>query len=293
MPTFHRTRLAPTPSGYLHLGNVVSFVITAGLARKYGAKILLRMDDMDHERVRPEYVQDIFDTLAYLNIPWDEGPRSVAEAERNWSQRHRMPLYHEALLQLVDAGQVFACSCSRAELARHSKDGSYPGTCINRHIPLDAPDVSWRMKTPAGAMVRIVDLSEGRQEFTLPASIRHFVVRKRDGDPAYQLTSVVDDLHYGVDLVVRGEDLFDSTLAQAYLAEHLPANAFSNTVFHHHTLMTEPDGRKMSKSAGAGSIKYMRAQGTEPGEVFSQIAHCFGLEGGCASWEALFAWLQY
>ena len=191
MPTFHRTRLAPTPSGYLHLGNVVSFVTTAGLARKYGAKILLRMDDMDHDRVRPEYVQDIFDTLAYLKIPWDEGPRSVAESESNWSQRHRMPLYHEALLQLVDGGQVFACSCSRAELARHSKDGSYPGTCINRHIPLDAPDVSWRMKTPAGAMVRIVDLSEGRQEFTLPATKSETTINDAVSEEAAALVTTI------------------------------------------------------------------------------------------------------
>src|SRR5258708_37010017 len=95
--TYRRTRIAPTPSGFLHLGNVVSFVRTVELGKRKGAKVLLRIDDLDRERVEPEYVQDIFDTLEFLELPWDEGPRNVEEFERDWSQIHRIGLYREAL----------------------------------------------------------------------------------------------------------------------------------------------------------------------------------------------------
>src|SRR5579863_6846848 len=107
---FDKTRIAPTPSGFLHLGNVLSFAITAAIAEKTGAKILLRIDDLDRDRVNREYVEDIFDTLNFLQIPWDEGPRNYKEYESEYSQLYRMDLYQVALQQLKDSGQVFACT---------------------------------------------------------------------------------------------------------------------------------------------------------------------------------------
>src|ERR1035437_9153412 len=95
--TFKRTRIAPTPSGYLHLGNILSFAITAALARKTNAKVLLRIDDFDLERTNKLYVQDIFDTLNFLEIPWDEGPRNMKQYEQEFSQVHRMEMYKKAL----------------------------------------------------------------------------------------------------------------------------------------------------------------------------------------------------
>jgi glutamyl/glutaminyl-tRNA synthetase len=97
---FNKTRIAPTPSGFLHLGNALSFELTASLAQKTGAKILLRIDDLDRERTNPPYVQDIFDTLNFLNIKWDEGPKDIIEYENSWSQIHRIGLYQNALEQL-------------------------------------------------------------------------------------------------------------------------------------------------------------------------------------------------
>jgi glutamyl/glutaminyl-tRNA synthetase len=141
--SFNKTRIAPTPSGYLHLGNALSFALTAALACKAGAKVLLRIDDLDQQRVNNDYVQDIFDTLNFLNIPWDEGPRDVADYKAIWSQLHRMDLYKDALDQLADQRDVFACKCSRAQL----KDGIYPGTCRNRSLPLNTPDTAWRLYT--------------------------------------------------------------------------------------------------------------------------------------------------
>ena len=108
---YNRTRIAPTPSGFLHLGNVLSFAITAALAERAGAKILLRIDDIDQARADKQYVQDIFDTLNFLEIPWHEGPRNVKQFEDQYSQLHRMGLYNEALTQLQGSKLVYACNC--------------------------------------------------------------------------------------------------------------------------------------------------------------------------------------
>ena len=145
--TYRRTRIAPTPSGFLHLGNVVSFVRTVALGKRMGGKVLLRIDDMDRERVEKEYVQDIFDTLEFLELPWDEGPRNVGEFEREWSQAHRMGLYREALAVLREGRGLFACNCSRAQVLRDSEDGVYSGTCREKGTSLDAENVSWRLRT--------------------------------------------------------------------------------------------------------------------------------------------------
>jgi len=272
---FKKTRIAPTPSGFLHVGNILSFSLTAGLARRTGASILLRMDDLDRERASIEYVEDIFETLHFLGIPWDEGPVDVVDFERSWSQVHRMGMYERALSQLRDGRAVYACSCSRSQLAHTG--GSYPGTCRNRGISLDAPEVNWRLRTDEG----------------LPAEMRDFVVRKKDGFPAYQLSSVVDDLYYGVDLVVRGEDLRASTEAQLYLAKALAAAGmpgaaeFSGVRFVHHPLLLAEGGEKLSKSAGATSIQYLRGQGYAAADVFALIGRLLGSAELPRDWEQL------
>src|SRR5579863_2523232 len=145
--SFSKTRIAPTPSGFLHLGNALSFAITAAIAERTNAKILLRIDDLDRERVRKEYVQDIFDTLNFLEIPWHEGPRDFREYEKEYSQIHRMALYDDALEELRDSGNVFACTCSRAQIRAVSPDEIYPGTCRDNAISLNAKEVSWRLPT--------------------------------------------------------------------------------------------------------------------------------------------------
>src|ERR1051325_8948231 len=139
--SFKRTRLAPTPSGYLHFGNALSFCITAHLARKTGAKIFLRIDDLDRERLAKKYVQDIFDTLLFLEIPWDEGPRNMKEYEDEFSQAHRLHLYEKALDRLKEAGHLFACTCSCAQVSLQN-DGSYPGTCRNKKLPFETKEAS-------------------------------------------------------------------------------------------------------------------------------------------------------
>lgn len=283
---FKLTRIAPTPSGFLHLGNVLSFALTAAIARQAGARILLRIDDMDRERAGKEYVQDIFDTLQFLEIPWDEGPRNYQEFEKEFSQLHRLPLYEKALLQLKQQGAVFACTCSRAKVLSESPDGVYPGTCRNKGIPLDAKGACWRLQTDNRELA-VKTIEQGTISAVLPGSLKDFVVRKKDGYPAYQLTSLVDDLYWEVDLIVRGEDLWPSTLAQQYLAAVLNKPAFGGIHFFHHSLLAGRDGQKFSKSAGATSIQFLRKEGKKTADIYGMIAEMMNLAGTVDNPESL------
>jgi glutamyl-tRNA synthetase len=270
MERFNKTRIAPTPSGYLHLGNVLSFALTAGLARRSGASILLRIDDLDRDRVSGEYVEDIFETLNFLGIRWDEGPRDVEEYEQVWSQVHRLGVYREALEQWRERGKVFACACSRSTILRENPEGVYPGTCREKGISLDMEGCSWRVRTEGAG---------------LPAEMTDFVVRKKNGYPAYQLTSVIDDLYFGVDAVVRGDDLRASTAAQQWLAGELGFDEFRRIRFYHHLLLMESSDEKMSKSAGATSVRYLRRQGFKRAEIYSIILQRLGSNATAGSWE--------
>ncbi|RYY34062.1 MAG: tRNA glutamyl-Q synthetase [Sphingobacteriaceae bacterium] len=284
---FNKTRIAPTPSGYLHLGNVLSFAVTAALGQQTGANILLRIDDLDRTRANPQFIQDIFDTLNFLEITWDEGPRSVEEFEDVWSQVHRLDMYNQALQQLWDSGQVFACTCSRAQIDAAGTGGVYPGTCRNKHLPPNTPNAAWRLDTSLQKNLTIKTLAGEMLETALPDDMHHFIVRKKDGYPAYQLASVIDDLHFGVDLVVRGHDLWPSTLAQHYLASVLGTSPFENITFHHHPLLVQPNGNKLSKSAGATSVKFLRDEGRSTGYIYTQIAKMMNVNKQAQSFNEL------
>jgi len=279
---FNKTRIAPTPSGFLHVGNILSFSLTAVLARKHGAKILLRIDDLDRARVNPEYLTDIFDTLSFLEIPWDEGPQNINDFEANFSQVHRMDLYNEVLEQLATGGFVFACTCSRKQLGETASCA-----CVDKQIPLNTPEVSWRLRTGNAAVLGMKAYNATIIQTQLPAEMESFVVRKKDGFPAYQLTSVIDDLFYGVDLIVRGEDLWASTLAQIQLAAVLNKSVFNDTVFYHHPLLLEGPGKKLSKSAGSTSVRYLRQEGKSAADVFELISNLLGFPERANSWQQL------
>lgn len=270
---YKKTRIAPTPSGFLHLGNVLSFAITLTLAKRTNAGVLLRIDDLDQARVNKHYVSDIFDTLSFLEIPYDEGPRNAGEFEATYSQLLRMGEYNSALEKLSDDGLVFACLCSRQQI-----NNGITCSCYKKKISLKAENVSWRLFTEDIYKVTVKGINGEVEETVLPGDMKNFVVRKKDGFPAYQLTSVVDDLLYGVDLVVRGADLWPSTIAQQVLAGKLgEGNKFGQTAFYHHPLIMEPSGKKLSKSAGATSIKHLRESGKTPADIFSLIASMAGV----------------
>ncbi|MEB2781760.1 glutamate--tRNA ligase family protein [Algoriphagus sp. C2-6-M1] len=265
---FKLTRFAPTPSGFLHLGNLYAFLVTKVLAEKTGAKILLRIDDLDRDRYRTDYVQDIFDTLDFMEISYDQGPKNVQEFEQEWSQIHRMDSYLEALAQIREEKLVFACDCTRKKIQQLDSSGYYLGHCQVRDIPLERNETCWRMDTFDSDFIKIKTYSEGQKSYTLPEDSAFFIVRKKDKLPAYQLTSLVDDVRYGVDLIVRGNDLLGSTLDQQILANALDLNSFQQATFHHHTLLKGPKNKKLSKSEGTTSIQFLRKEGKKPADVY-------------------------
>jgi glutamyl-tRNA synthetase len=275
---FAQTRIAPTPSGFLHLGNAYSFLLTKAMAEKHGAKTLLRIDDLDRERYRQEYVQDIFDTLDFLEIQIHQGPSSVAEFESQWTQQERMPLYQEALDQLQRSRLLFSCTCTRSQILQIDPRGIYLGQCLDRRMPLDKNEAAWRINTLDADFLDYIAYPSTKKSALIPEEASCYVVRKKDKDPAYQLSSLVDDLHFGVDLIVRGQDLFPSTLAQLDLARILGKEGFAKTTFYHHPLLTGPDQSKLSKSAGAFSIRQLRQEGKSLEDVFQLLGKSLGLQ---------------
>lgn len=272
------SRIAPTPSGYLHLGNAFSFLLTSLLVRRAGGKLLLRIDDLDAERKRPEYVADIFESLHWLNIGWDEGPRDADDFEANWSQRLRIPQYEATLQRLERTGKVFACSCTRSQLAALAPGSRYPGICESKGLPLHEAGNALRFFVAESAHVRFHDMGLGEVDVPLGKQSGSFVVRRRDGIPAYHVASLTDDLDFGIGFVVRGSDLVSSTASQLLLAEAIGAETFRTIRFLHHPLLTGPDGKKLSKSAGALALKTLREEGMTAGEVYRRFAVSIGLD---------------
>lgn len=261
-----KTRIAPTPSGFLHAGNGAAFVLAWQLAREAGGKLLLRIDDLDAERVRPAYVEDIFATLHWLGIDWDEGPRDPEELVKSWSQHLRMARYHSLLEQLRAGGHLYACACSRKAVRERAGALEYDGHCRDRQLPLDRPGLAWRLRLPVRERVGWRTWPQGAWRecgMDLPDP----VVRQRNGRPAYHIASLADDVQFEVDLIVRGEDLLPSTAIQVYLAGLLGLDAFRQAVFLHHGLVLDASGAKRSKSRGADSLHAARAAGGAPAEV--------------------------
>jgi glutamyl/glutaminyl-tRNA synthetase len=241
---------------YLHVGNAASFLLTFRLAQQHGGSLLLRIDDLDRERIRPAYVQDVFDTLAFLDIHCQQGPQNAADFTNHYSQHLRLPLYHSLLANLCATGQVYACICSRKQIA-----AGEPCHCKVKALGLHTTGAAWRVEVPSGSIIRFVDEKRGEQQIDLATAMPHFVVRKRDGLPAYQIASLADDLHFGINYLVRGEDLLPSTAAQLYLAGLTGSNNFLQARFYHHPLLLNAEGAKLSKSAGDVSVRALRQNG--------------------------------
>jgi glutamyl/glutaminyl-tRNA synthetase len=305
-----RTRFAPTPSGFLHAGNAWSFLLTWLLARSEGGSIHLRIDDLDTARFREEYIEDIFASLEWLGLDWDTGPRSLSDIKSIHSQHLRIERYRAALKALEDlsasgAGDgaysaastrgplLYACACSREKARRDSlaagRPGIYPGTCRNADIPMGqsglaadgAPAANaypLRLRVPDNAQVTLEALASGPLTLFPGRDMGDFVVWQRNGEPAYQLASLVDDEEYGIDLVVRGRDLLPSTGAQAWLAGVLGYPGFRRARFLHHGLMLDPEGEKLSKSQGADSLRALRGRLGTPEVLLRFFAGRLGLD---------------
>jgi len=253
------TRFAPSPTGRLHLGHAYSAILSHDLARSRGGRFLLRIEDIDGTRSRPEHVETIIADLAWLGLTWDG---------EVLHQSDRLPAYAEALDRLRDMGLLYRCYCTRAEIAAaslsapHGAEPLYPGTCRARvpHHP-DRPHC-WRLDM-AKAVARTGPITWQDHGIVIaadPLSAGDVVLARKDAPASYHLAVTVDDAWQGVTDGVRGRDLFAAThvhrLLQALLDLPTPA-------YHHHPLLTGPDGLRLAKRHGAPALADMREGGAD------------------------------
>jgi glutamyl/glutaminyl-tRNA synthetase len=274
-----RTRFAPGPTGYLHLGHVVNAVYVWGVARRLGGTIVLRIEDHDGERSRPEYERAILDDLDWLGLHADEG--TLAELRGGVSmfrQSDRVALYQRAAAQLASAGLTYWCDCSRSDIALVSEPGEggerpYPGTCRLRGLAA-APGRALRLIMP-DTIEQFEDALLGQVEHEPHAQCGDLALRDRLGNWTYQFAVVVDDLEQDIDLIIRGEDLLPSTGRQMVMRRLLGGGP--PPCFAHHPLLYAADGAKLSKRDQSQGIRELREQGCSAADVLGRAAWHVGL----------------
>lgn len=266
------TRFAPSPTGYLHLGHVANAVFVWQMAREQAGRVLLRIEDHDAQRCRPEYERAILDDLDWLGFVPDEFPTSAFRAGRCASrQSDREAIYADETRRLIGAGLVYGCRCSRQDIvaatsAEAGEEPRYPGTCRDLGLaPTEGQ--AWRLRIGPGVET-FDDLLLGPQAQDPEAQCGDLVIRDRLGNWTYQFVVAVDDHLQGVDLVVRGRDLLSSTGRQIRLGRLLgrarPAR------FAHHGLIMKAAAQKLSKSDGDTGIRELRALGWTPARVVQE-----------------------
>jgi glutamyl-Q tRNA(Asp) synthetase len=268
-PIHPLTRFAPSPTGHLHLGHVVNALYVWGNARARRGQVLLRIEDHDRQRSRPEFERSILEDLEWLGFSPD------APLTR---QSERAALYRTQLDRLRASGLAYACSCSRKELALATPDipgeeMRYPGICRTRKLEW-SEGLSWRIVLDEST-IEFSDIRMGRQTQVPARQCGDLQAMDRLGNWTYQFAVTVDDYLQGVNLVIRGEDLLPSTGRQIFLAGLLgrPVPA----AFLHHPLIRKPDGEKLSKAARDTGIRELRLQGKRPEAVIGMAAHAVGL----------------
>ena len=274
------TRFAPAPTGYLHLGHLVNAIHVWGLARARGGSVVLRIEDHDQGRCRLEYEAALLDDLDWLGLKADRG--STAELRSGSSplrQSDNGARYKLALDSLRSAGdQLYGCDCSRTDLAREGGDESdhetrYGGRCRDRGLE-PGPGVGLRLVIE-DSEESFIDLLRGPQRQTPARQCGDPLLRDRLGHWTYQFCVVVDDLAQGINLVIRGEDLLESTGRQILLARMLGRTIPPR--FAHHPLIRHPDGAKLSKASHDTSLRELRTAGATAAELLGRAASLAGL----------------
>lgn len=278
-----RARLAPSPTGGLHVGNVRTLMLAWLSARAAGGSVILRVEDLDRARCKPGFAEQMIADLRWLGFDWDEGP-DVGGPHGPYTQSQRQEHYEAALLRLTAAGLAYPCVCSRAEAAAaasapHGPTGpAYPGTCRDRfrHAAearqVTGREPAWRFDSRRGLEVAWRDAF--RPAAAMPSAVDDFVLRRADGMPAYQLAVVVDDLALRVTEVVRGDDLADSTPRQLAL---IAALGGTPPVYRHVPLVLDESGRRLAKRRGATQVAELRRMGVQPERIIGLLAHSAGL----------------
>ncbi len=277
LPRGLRTRFAPAPTGYLHLGHIANACVVWGVARASGGSVILRIEDHDRQRCRPAFETALLDDLHALGFVPDEPlPASFRTGKPSpFRQSDSGPAYAAAAAAMDGRDLVYACDCSRSTFAAwtaaHGQPWSGPGCpggCAGRELARDAADVTWRISLGDG-VESWTDLVLGAQSFAV-ATRGDLPIRDRRGNWTYAFCVVVDDIRHGIDLVIRGEDLLDATPAQIRLARVLGRE--TPPQFLHHPLIRRPDGRKLSKADGATGLRDMLESGVPAAELLARAA---------------------
>ena len=288
MGSGYRGRLAPSPTGYLHIGHARTFATGWRRARQAGGALVMRMEDLDRERSKAHYAAGALEDLRWLGIDWDEGP-DVGGAFGPYAQSQRGDVYLAAWKRLREGGFIYPCRCSRKDLAAavsapHEDTGRgqdaedepvYPGTCRPSHTGEgvfeiagemgDGPSgMNWRFRVPDGDVVAFEDLNLGPQRFVAGVDFGDFLVWRRDGVPSYQLACVADDAAMRITEVVRGADLLKSTARQILLNRAL---GWADPKWFHCELSVDEHGRRLAKRHDALSIRELRRRGKTPVEL--------------------------
>ena len=276
-PRPYRGRIAPSPSGHLHLGHAATFLEADARARAVAGTLIYRDDDLDQSRCMPEFTKAAIEDLRWLGIEWHEGP-DCGGPYGPYQQSARSKKYAEAFDLLRQKGLIYPCSCTRREVAKalsapHPLDEEpiYPGTCRP-----ESPDVSetprrgvnWRFRIPVREKLFFSDAAQGEQSAVARDDFGDFLIWRKDDFPSYQLASAFDDACMGITEIVRGCDLITSTFRQLLLwrALEYPAPAF-----YHCPLLTDSSGKRLAKRDDALSIRTMRSLGKASREVLSEV----------------------
>lgn len=263
----YRGRIAPTPTGDMHAGHAQTFMTAWRRARDAGGSIVLRIEDLDPLRCKPEYSEHAVEDLQWLGITWDEGPVY---------QSRRREVYAQVWRRLRDAGVIYPSTVSRKELrdaahAPHEEDEAEPIFPPELRAPagsgrdaVSPAGVIWRFRVPDGETIRFDDGRRGAQAFTAGEHFGDFVVWRKDDVPAYELAVVADDVAMGITEVVRGEDLLLSTARQLLIYRALGATP---PAWFHAPLLRDDEGRRLAKRHAPLSIRALRQQGMTPEEV--------------------------
>ena len=278
----YRGRLAPSPTGHLHLGHARTFWIAQQRARAANGALILRNDDLDSTRYRMDFVTSTIEDLRWLGLDWSEGP-DVGGPFAPYNQNERRNHYRAALAQLHAAGHIFPCTRSRRDVldaigAPHEGGSDdepvYPiafRPAAGAALPplSDTISVNWRFRVPDGQEISFHDQRFGEQRATAGRDFGDFLVWRKDDFPSYQLACVVDDATMQISEVVRGADLIKSTFRQILLFRAL---GYPVPAFYHCPLMTDDRGERLAKRHDALSLRQMRERGVSPAEILAQFA---------------------
>ena len=273
----YRGRIAPSPTGYLHLGHARTFLISAERARQFNGDLILRNEDLDPDRCRPDFVSAMYEDLRWLGMSWSEGP-DCGGAYAPYSQSQRREFYLVSWAKLRDIGAIYSCTCSRKDLAASASapndvddEPLYPGNCRSRSGSLSFENpagVNWRFRVPDGEEITFDDYHLGPQKYVAGRDFGDFVIWRRDDVPAYQLAVVADDDSMKISEVVRGADLLKSTARQLLTYRALGLDA---PEFYHCDLVRDESGARLAKRHDALSIRKLREGGWTADQVRARV----------------------